>query len=248
MSIIGTSPDKTVSMNNIKHDAYDALLKKYVDKNGDVDYSGWKKNDVDTLSDYLESLSAADPEKPASKENTLAFWINAYNALTIYGILEKYPTSSIRNHTSKLFGYNIWKDLQLKVDEDAYSLDEIEHDILRKMDEARIHYAIVCAAKSCPRLLNEAFTGDKLEQQLVKNAKHFFAQDGNFQIDENRGRVKLSSILKWFGEDFGETESELLETIQPYISEESAEMLNSTNTWKVSYLSYNWKLNDQKSK
>lgn len=243
VSIIGLSPDKTVSIKQIDHHPFDHLLFQYVDENGDVDYSGWKANDLVTLTDYLESLSVADPDKKASKASKLAFWINAYNALTIYGILEKYPTSSIRNHTAVLFGYNIWKDLKLQVANQAYSLDQIEHEILRKMNEPRIHFAIVCASHSCPRLLNEAFEAEKIEQQLESNARFFFMNNENFNLDEDKKILFLSSILDWFGEDFGKNTAAVIQAIKPWLPDTNVD----TTDWKVKYLPYSWKLNDQKT-
>ena len=176
VTVIGETQEKTVSISAISHASFNDLLKKYVDSNGDVNYSDWRKNDSETLETYLESLARANLQKKASKKHQLAFWINAYNALTIHGILEKYPTSTIRNHTAKIFGYNIWKDLKVTVGDDAYSLDDIEHEILRKMNEPRIHFAIVCASHSCPKLLNEAFDAHVLDAQLAKNATDFFCQ------------------------------------------------------------------------
>lgn len=242
VSIIGDLPEKTISIKNIDHSAFNNLLNQYVDSNGDVDYIGWKAKDEESLKLYLESLSHANPAKKAPEEHKLAFWINAYNALTIHGILEKYPTSSIRNHTSKLFGYNIWKDLKLQVADTAYSLDDIEHQVLRKMDEPRIHFAIVCASHSCPRLLSQAYNANTLEGQLNDNAKFFFASEKNFRIDEKKKTVYLSSILNWFEEDFGDNSSDVLQSIQPFIPETSQDISN----WKVKYLPYSWKLNDQK--
>ena len=246
VTVIGETQEKTISISALSHSDFDALLKKYVDNNGDVNYSAWKKNDQDTLASYLESLSQADPNKRASKAHKLAFWINAYNALTIHGILEKYPTSTIRNHTAKLFGYNIWKDLKVTVGDDAYSLDQIEHEILRKMDEPRIHFAIVCASHSCPKLLNEAFDAHVLEEQLSQNAIDFFANPENFLLDGDK--VKLSSILDWFGEDFGDNTSKILKSIEKYLPKDDAGIIKAAEyDLKVSFLPYSWKLNDLKT-
>ncbi len=246
VTIIGETQEKTVNISSVSHSDFDVLLKKYVDINGDVDYTGWKKDDTGTLQTYLESLSQADPGKRASKAHKLAFWINAYNALTIHGILDKYPTSTIRNHTAKVFGYNIWKDLKVTVGNDAYSLDQIEHEILRKMDEPRIHFAIVCASHSCPKLLNEAFDAHKLEEQLDQNAVDFFADPENYTLSGNK--VKLSSILDWFSEDFGANKLEVLEAITPYLPEEDADDISGAEgNIRVSYLPYSWKLNDLKT-
>ena len=136
---------------------------------------------------------------------SLAFWINAYNATTIEGILQVYPTSSIRNHTAKVAGYNLWKDLPLLVGGKPHSLDAMEHQILRKMGEPRIHFAIVCASVGCPRLMNEAYTPDRIEEQLALNTRDFFSRSQNFQVDQS-GVMHVSSILDWFGEDFGPTQ------------------------------------------
>ena len=125
---------------------------------GMVNYAAWRGTDTDrkSLQNYLVRLSQASPAVKASRAGQLAFWINAYNATTIEGILQVYPTSSIRNHTAKVAGYNLWKDLPLLVGGKPHSLDAMEHQILRKMGEPRIHFAIVCASVGCPRLMNEA--------------------------------------------------------------------------------------------
>jgi len=244
--VVGETQENTVSISEISHQVFDDLLKKYVNSEGDVNYTDWKKSDTETLEAYLETYANADRAKPASDEHRLAFWINAYNALTIHGIIDKYPTSSIRNHTAKVFGYNIWDDLRVTVGDSNYSLNQIEHEILRKMGVPSIHFAIVCASHSCPKLLNEAFDADKLEEQLSQNAVDFFANPGNFKLDGNK--VKLSSILDWFGEDFGDSKSEVLESVLDYLPEDDADAIADTEgKLKISYLPYSWKLNDLKT-
>ncbi|WP_404309473.1 DUF547 domain-containing protein [Neorhodopirellula lusitana] len=176
---VGTSvpANQQVSMDRIAPRTWDALLKRYVDENGNVNYAGWKQSaaDVQSLETFLTYLSTANPNAQASQAAKLAFWINAYNALTVHGILREYPTTSIRNHTARVFGYNIWDDLLLTVGGKSYSLNQMEHEVLRKMGEPRIHFAIVCASRSCPRLLAEAYTAEKLDAQLTANSKVFFA-------------------------------------------------------------------------
>ena len=236
-----------VSMDQANHATWDALLKRYVDGKGNVAYAQWQKSAQDTqaLDAYLAALSAADPRGRASRDAQLAFWINAYNAVTLRGILREYPTSSIRNHTAKVFGYNIWKDLLLTVGGQAYSLDQMEHEVLRKMGEPRIHFAIVCASRSCPRLLNEAYTAEKLNEQLTTNTRVFFANPGNFQFAPSQRQMHLSSILKWFGEDFGNGQAAQLRTIAPYLPTRQAYDAALANAVSVSYLDYDWGLNDQ---
>ena len=237
------------SMDAIDHSGYDALLRKFVDDRGNVDYTGWKASakDVAALDEYLAHLSSIDFAAKSSRDAQLAHWINAYNAVTLKGILREYPTTSIRNHTAKVFGYNIWHDLLLHAGGKAYSLDTIEHKILRPAKEPRIHFAIVCASESCPRLLNRAYTADALEGQLTANTRDFFANSGNFQYDARAGKVQLSSIMRWFAEDFGETKADQLRTIAPYLPTPEAQRAAQAGSASVSYLDYSWDLNDQKT-
>jgi len=117
-----------------------------------VDYRRWNASQEDrqALDEYVVHLSAANLEEKASRNSRLAFWINAYNAVTMYGILREYPTSSIRNHTAKVVGDNIWNDLKLDVGGRLDTLNDMEHKILRKMGQPGIHFAIVCASVGCP--------------------------------------------------------------------------------------------------
>ncbi len=236
-----------VSMDQVSHDIWNTLLQRYVDGEGFVDYQGWKATAADgqRLDQYLAQLSQASTSKQATPAAKLAFWINAYNAVTVRGILREYPTSSIRNHTARLVGYNIWDDLLLNVGGREYSLNQIEHEILRKMGEPRIHFAIVCASRGCPRLLNEAYTSQSLEGQLTANSQAFFANPLNFSYDPGQRSLKLSSILDWFGEDFGGTEAEQLKRIAAYLPDGPARQLALSGTAQVSYLDYDWSLNDQ---
>lgn len=236
-----------VSLDKVDHRVWDGLLKKYVDDNGMVDYAGWKasKSDMDALRQYLATLGRGDPEASTTRQGKLAFWINAYNALTVYGILEVYPTSSIRNHTAKLIGYNIWDDLLLPVADRKYSLNTIEHKILRKLGEPRIHFAIVCASIGCPRLRSEAYTPKKLEAQLADNARDFFSRQRNLQVDLNRREVGVSSILDWFGDDFGPTSQRALGRLADYMPDDATGRLIEQGNFSVEYLDYDWNLNEQ---
>jgi len=236
-----------VPLDRVDHSIWDRLVRKYVDRDGMVDYAAWKATEADraALRQYLATLGAGDPAAQTTKEGKLAFWINAYNALTVQGILEVYPTSSIRNHTAKLVGYNIWNDLLLPVGENKHSLNQIEHEILRKLDEPRIHFAIVCASIGCPRLLNRAYTPEELETQLTENTRDFFSRKQNLQVDVANRRVQVSSILDWFGEDFGATPKKGLGRLAEYMPDENAKRLIASGDFSVAYLDYDWSLNEQ---
>ncbi len=233
-----------VAMDVIGHSAWEALLHRYVDTDGRVNYALWKHsvNDIQALDQYLSSLSQADPKAKSSRDAAIAFWINAYNAVTVRGILTHYPTSSIRNHTAKFLGYNIWHDLLLHVGDQSYSLDTIEHKILRSTGERRIHFAIVCASVSCPRLLNEAYVASRLDEQLSINSRDFFSRPQNFSLSEHTANV--SSILKWFAEDFGATPQAGLAAVSQYLPP-AGQALVASGDFQVSFLPYDWGLNER---
>jgi hypothetical protein len=233
-------------MDQINHDPLDALLRKYVDQDGFVNYAAWHRSAADrkALQDYLGTLSRGSTSQSASREAQLAFWINVYNAVTLEGILQVYPTDSIRNHTSKFGGYNLWKDLPLLVGGKPFSLDDIEHQVLRKMGEPRIHFAIVCASIGCPRLRNEAYRPEKIDVQLADNARDFFSRPQNLNVDAAARTLYLSSILDWFGVDFGRSQSEQLRSIRPYLPQ-SAQALTQDPNVRIRYQDYNWSLNDR---
>ena len=236
-----------VSMDSLDHSSWDALLKKYVDADGDVNYANWKKTeaDVKALDAYLADLSRGLPGKASSRPAQFAYWINAYNAMTIKGILREYPTTSIRNHTAKVWGYNIWDDLLLITPNGNFSLNHIEHEILRKMGDARIHFAIVCASKGCPRLLNQAYTSSQLDKQLTANARHFFSDRQKFKADVDAKRIYVSPILEWFAEDFGSSDAQQMRFIATFLPDLDAQRLARSGSADVSYLDYDWNLNEK---
>jgi hypothetical protein len=239
--------EERLSLEAVEHEPWDGLLARYVDELGRVDYAGWSSapGDIAALDNYLALLSRADPDREASRDARLAFWINAYNALTIRGILREYPTSSIQDHVSRLGGYNIWRDLLLRVGDRDYSLGQIEHQVLRSFGEPRIHFAIVCASRGCPRLLNRAYTASKLEQQLQENARAFFADPRNLTFDASTSRLRVSPILKWYAADFGPDKGAMLGFLAPYLPADVSRQLSGGRSVQIEYLEYDWGLNDQ---
>jgi hypothetical protein len=217
-----------------------------VDADGFVDYTGWKQSseDVRWLDEYLAELSRADDTRDATAAQRLAFWINAYNAVTVRGILREYPTTSIQNHVARVWGYNFWRDLKLIVGDRRYSLGEIEHAVLRRMNESRIHFAIVCASRGCPRLLNEAYSAERLEEQLSRNTLAFFADPTKCSVDAAQNELQLSPILNWFAADFGSSTPAVLKRFTDWLPE-SAQAVAQSKDVRVKYLDYDWSLNDQ---
>ena len=215
-----------VGQKNIHH-RWNSQLQKYVSETGIVNYKSWKK-DQGQLETYIMTLSQFPPSEIVSIDYKLAYWINAYNALTVKLILKYYPLNSIKEIK------NPWNVKCFSTGDKEYSLGDIEHKILRKMDEPRIHFAINCASKSCPKLLNEAYTEKKIENQLNSVTKLFLLDKTKNQLNENK--LFLSKIFLWFGKDFG-SKKMMLEFITKY---SKINLMQS----KVNYLSYNWDLNE----
>jgi hypothetical protein len=235
-----------VACGGISHQPWDELLRRFVDAEGNVDYSTWKESvgDLRRLDDYVSSLSRLDESRFATLPQRLAFWINAYNAVTVLGILREYPTTSVQNHVSRVGGYNFWRDLRLIVGEQNYSLGEIEHTLLRPLNEPRIHFAIVCASRGCPRVRNEAYTAERLEEQLQSNAIAFFADPTKCAVTTAGNELQLSPILKWYADDFGTSLPAVLQRITPWLPDDARSMAQGKNV-RVVYLDYDWNLNDQ---
>ena len=210
------------------HNTWDELLKKHVSDTGNVNYKGIK-TDWKSLQDYIVYLGNKLPKDTWAKEGKLAYWINAYNAMTIDLILRHYPLKSIKDINDP------WKQRHWKLGDKWYNLDEIEHQILRKMDEPRIHFAIVCASYSCPNLLNEAYIASNLNEQLTLATKAFLNDPERNSISKNH--LELSKIFKWFPEDFKKNGG-LIDFLNQYSEIEISEQA------KIKYKNYNWALNE----
>ena len=181
------------------------------------------------LTNYITALGDNMPNNAWSKADKMAYWINAYNSMTVDLILRNYPIESIKDIKDP------WKQRLWKLGTKWYNLDEIEHQILRKMDEPRIHFGIVCASFSCPKLINEAFTASGLEVQLTKATKDFLSDPERNNISTNT--IKLSKIFKWFAKDF-KTEGSLIDFLNKYSD------ITISNSAKKSFKDYNWNLNE----
>ncbi|MBD3630626.1 DUF547 domain-containing protein [Cyclobacterium sp.] len=233
----GDSPLGGVDTEPPAHDIFDSLLSIHVDEEGLVDYKGFIA-DKEAFEDYLQLLSQNPPDRNTwSREEQLAYWINAYNAYTIKLIMDHYPVKSIRDIGPKLeipLVNTVWHLEFFEIGGRAASLDEIEHKILRKeFEEPRIHFAINCASVSCPKLYNRAFTADKIEMQLEMVTKAFINDPSRNDLDRN----KLSSIFSWFKEDFTRDGS-LVAFINGY-----ADNPLDPNA-KISFKEYDWSLNE----
>ena len=216
----------TPASNAPDHAAWNDLLSTYVTEAGRVDYRGMKSQ-VGKLDAYLALLAEETPGADWSREESLAYWINAYNAYTVKLILDNYPLQSIRDLGEPWD--RKWIDLAGK----TYSLNQIEHEIVRPtFQEPRIHFALVCAAKSCPPLPNRAFTAANLDQLLQQRAKSFI-NDEQLNVTQEEV-VRVSPLFDWYQQDFGD--------VREYLNKYLATNIPAGK--EISYLEYDWALNE----
>ena len=210
------------------HASWNVLLQQYVDADGNVDYRSWKKSQTD-LDKYIQLLEKTPPANYWDKNDSLAYFINAYNAVTVKLILDNYPLKSIRDIKDP------WDSKSLNLPNNRLTLNDIEHKVLRKMDDPRIHFAINCASASCPQLSNEAFRASKVQKQLEEATALFINDTSKNQISEKN--IGLSKIFLWFSKDFG-SKKERIAFIQKYSQKPFKDNA------KIKYQEYDWSLKE----
>ena len=224
----------------VSHEIFDQLLNKYVGKNGFVDYKGFQKERA-KLKEYLTLLQSTAPGKSWSKNEEIAYWINVYNAFTIELVLQHYPVESIKDIGSSIqipFVNTPWDIKFIEIGGETYDLNNVEHGILRKKwKEPRVHFAINCASYSCPVLREEAYTAEKLDDQLSDQAKRFINDD--FRNDITKDKAQLSKLFDWFGGDF-----KAVMPIKDFINQYADVKIGDKTD--ISYKEYDWRLNEQK--
>lgn len=223
----------------VSHEKWTKLLQKHVDDNGMVDYKGFIA-DSTALNEYLNLLSAHHPNDQHWTENErLAYWINAYNAFTIQLVIRHYPVESIKDIAGSIpFINSPWDVKFIEIEGQTYDLNNIEHDIIReRFKEPRIHFALVCAAISCPRLRQEAFTADQLDEQLEAGAAEFFNNPSKNRI--NPEKAEISKILDWYSGDF----TEVNPSPRNYVNRYSKTKIKADA--EMGFMDYDWGLNER---
>lgn len=244
---------QTASVAPLSDESYRKILQTYVNPKGLVDYPALQNN-PQPLKDFVGKIGSVAPGTYAawSSSDKIAFLINAYNAITLESIVNQKP---LKRSIKDIFG--VWNFAKHTVAGDAKTLDDIEHKILRKdFNEPRIHAALVCAAISCPPLRREPYTGTKLNEQLEDQMRQWLASDRGLKIDRAQKQVSVSSIFKWFGEDWqksfsiangftgSSTERAVLNFISRYVNPDDKAYLTQGD-YKLNYLNYDWSLNRQ---
>ena len=236
-SCFAVDPPKSTAA-PVSHDAWDVLLKKNVSDKGFVNYTAFKKDQV-ALRAYLDLLAANAPSDKWTKDEKLAYWINAYNAFTVQLIVNNLDKKikSIKDITAISIPLvsSPWDIKFIKIGDKTFDLNQIEHGIIRKQfDEPRIHFALVCAAKSCPPLRNEAFVATKLNAQLDDQAVLFL--NDAFKNKISKTEINLSPLFNWYESDFT-PKMPLLDWAKKYAK------TKPEGSPKVNFMGYDWSLN-----
>ena len=241
--------------------AYGDLLRAHV-VGTRVDYGKLQRNRaaLDEVVDELGGVTAGQIDG-WSREQQIAYWINAYNAFTLQAIVEHYPIKGSlfswlsltpRNSIKQIDG--VWTKLRWRAAGAEMTLDEIEHETLRaNYDEPRLHFAVNCASVSCPPIRRDPYTADRLDRQLTLAARDYLASELGLRVDG--ATLRVSSLLNWYGEDFIDQFSHLVDatgsaknrTILGVIAKygpADASRLAQSGTARIRFLKYDWSLND----
>ncbi|MBG1241853.1 DUF547 domain-containing protein [Nostoc sp. NZL] len=230
----------------IDFEPWDRLLRQYVDEQGRVDYIAWKTEQPQAVADWLSSQKNLAFKSNYNTFEQLALWINLYNVFTISTILERYPIKSIR---PKILGIPNWLAFLwffqrrcYYIFRESYSLAEIENSILRdKLQEPRIHFAIVCASVGCPLLRSGAYFPEQVSQQLDEDARRFINNPEKVRYDMESKTLYCNQIFKWYRQDFLKVAPSIPEYIRCYLK---TDYPLSAST-RISYLHYDWSLNQR---
>jgi len=225
---------------------WNALLQKYYEPARGMDYARLKASDGQTLQNFRSQLARVNV--PAlNKKQQLAYWINVYNVNVVATIIENYPTKSIRDiSTDPIIRLNVFKKERVPFGNGRISLNDVENDRIRAgFHDPRIHFAINCAARSCPPIRSEAYTGAKLDAQLDDQVRKFLSGPNGIRIEARNGGavVHVTKILDWFGKDFDQWAGGKVAFLRRYVSPEQQKQLSGNVDFK--YDDYNWDLNDR---
>lgn len=247
-----------------RYDDYRAVLMAFVDANGLVDYQSLQMQRVE-LDDFVRDLSRLDPAvfEKWSERDRMAFWINAYNALTIHAVVYHYPIPLVTKSPNASYPANsirqisgVWDVDRVVVMGQSITIGYIETKILRHdFHDPRVHMALVCAAKSCPILRNEPYEGAKLDAQLDDQTRKFLSDPGHFRIDRAKKEVRVSELFRWYADDFAPKTAPrtppaaleragLVAFASPYLTDADRAFL-AGGDYRISYTPYDWTLNEQ---
>ena len=241
--LLVTGLGRSGSAAGFDHSKFDKVLKMYVNNQGLVDYNGIA--DDPSFKMYMQALQSAQTDS-MSRDGQLAFWINAYNAVTIDKVVKWKPKKSVRETIVP----GVWTATKFFTSREhivagkRLSQDDIEHEILRKqLKEPRIHFAIICASSGCPLLARFAYTEENVQTMLEQETRRYINSERGTQIDSEKNILYLSKLFDWFHGDFEFKSGSVLDFMKPYLSERTLAFWDQKP--KIKYLHYDWALNAQ---
>jgi hypothetical protein len=228
---------------------WNRILAAHYDPARGMDYGSLRARDANALETLRRQLGLVNVGALTPKQQ-LAYWINVYNINVVATVVEKYPVESIRDiSTDPIIRLNVFKKERVPLGSKLLSLDDVEHKKIREaFRDARIHFAINCAAKSCPPIRAEAYTGAKLDAQLDEQARAFLSGPlgARFALDGDELTIRTTKIMDWFGEDFDKWAGGKAAFIRKYATADKQRLFARAKEIDLEYDDYDWALNDWK--
>lgn len=230
------------------YSTWNRILTSYYSPAKGMDYAGLKAHDMAAIQKLRQDLGKVNAASLNRKEQ-LAYWINVYNVNTTVTVLEGYPVKSIRDlSTDPVIRLNVFKKQRVPTAGGMLSLNDVENGKIREgFKDPRIHFAINCAARSCPPVRTEAYTGDKLDAQLDDQARKFLSGPlgARVQKDGSTLRIHVTKIMDWFGEDFTKWGGGKLSFLRRFVSADKQAMIDAAGgKAALAYDDYDWSLNN----
>ncbi|MHA2141892.1 MAG: DUF547 domain-containing protein [Candidatus Thorarchaeota archaeon] len=225
------------------------ILDRYRDPVGNLSYMAMMGDNSSVK--YAESLATFDTKSLKSKSEQLAFWINSYNALSIYGVIKKlkkdpkFIKKGIGNWFRRVRFFALQK---FKVGGKTYTLRAIENMMRKEFQDPRIHFALNCSTLGCPVLKDGLYSADNIEDELEEAAKLYIRSPRGSRLDKDKGILHLSLIFKWYRDDFKVTGNSLVQYVAQYLVDDDAVFLRANEkTIKMKFIEYDWSLNNSDS-
>ena len=230
------------------YSAWSSLLSKYYDPAQGMNYKALKANDKKTLDDLRRQMGTVDVQS-LSRQDQLAYWINLYNINVVGVVVDSYPVESIRDiSTDPIIRLNVFKKPSVQTKKGAISLNDVENEKIREgFKDPRIHFAINCAAKSCPPIRTEPYQGAKINDQLDDQVRKFLNGPQGARLEKDGGElvIHVTKIMDWFGDDFGKWAGGPIPFLKRYVSGDKRNMMDAAgNQIDLKFDDYDWKLND----
>jgi len=225
---------------------WSSLLQRYYDPARGMDYAQLKQRDASTLEHIRQDLGRVNLAE-LDRKSQLAYWIDVYNVNVVATIVDRYPVKSIRDlSTDPLVRLNVFKKERVPVGDELLSLDDVENKKIRDaFHDPRIHFAINCAAKSCPPLRSEAYDGEHLDAQLNEQARKFLTASTRFEKRGGDLVLRTSKILDWFAKDFDEWGGGKVQFVRRFVPPDKQHLIDEAHDQATfEYDDYDWSLND----